>query len=350
MSCTRKVRLNEFDIARGLAMIAIVIGHSSFAGISESLVDFCYSFDVPLFFFISGYFCREHERVDLPFLKKNAIHLIVPYFITSALMLFLLVLRALLDPTEGVMYTFVTWVKAIAYGSGGQINGMPEDVIGVGAIWFLLALFWAKILLAGINETKYPAVFSLVLFVIGISTRDAIWLPWSIQPALCAVLFMYAGQRVRVDGFLKAKAIPLPLWACLLFAWLYCGFFCGQLYMVSNTYSHGAIDVVGGIAGSLCIVKISELFSKRFPAISTPFIAFGRITLPFFCAHLIELNVIRWDYVIDFCLLHGYPAGLVVLIGQFICSAIVTALLYCLPASISGIFFSSRRKRMEGNA
>lgn len=73
-----------------------------------------------------------------------------------------------------------------------------------------------------------------------------IWLPFSIQPALCAVLFMFAGQKAREAGLFDKGALPPALWICAFMTWLYCGAFYGQLYMMSNTYQHDAIDVIGG--------------------------------------------------------------------------------------------------------
>lgn len=76
-----------------------------------------------------------------------------------------------------------------------------------------------------------------------VQTKDMI----CIQPALRAVLFMFAEQKAREVGLFDKEALPPALWVCVLMTWLYCGAFYGQLYMVSNTYQHGAIDVIGGI-------------------------------------------------------------------------------------------------------
>lgn len=127
---------------------------------------------------------------------------------------------------------------------------MPEGVIAIGAIRCLWALFWGKIPLASINETKWPGILAIVLFIVSVQTKNIIWLPLSIQPALCAVLFMLAGQKAREAGLFDKGALPPALWICALMTWLYCSALYGQLYMVSNTYQHGAIDVIGGICGA----------------------------------------------------------------------------------------------------
>lgn len=124
--------------------------------------------------------------------------------------------------------------------------------------------------MASINETKWPDILAIVLLIVGVQTKDMIWLPLSIQPALCAVLFMLAGQKAREAGLFDKGALPPALWICALMTWLYCSALYGQLHMVSNTYQHGAIDVIGGICGAAILIKLSGLASERLPAATPP--------------------------------------------------------------------------------
>lgn len=75
--------------------------------------------------------------------------------------------------------------------------------------------------------------------------------------------------------------------------------------MVSNTYQHGAIDVIGGICGAAVLIKLSELASERPPAV-TRFLAWiGRDTLPLFCMHLVVLNAAPWSVLFAWCDAHA---------------------------------------------
>ncbi len=80
--------------------------------------------------------------------------------------------------------------------------------------------------------------------------------------------------------------------------WLYCGAFYGQLYMVSNTYQHGAIDVIGGYAEP----RSNQTERARFRAAARrhapPLAWIGRNTPPLFCIHLVVLNVAPWSVLI----------------------------------------------------
>ena len=82
------------------------------------------------------------------------------------------------------------------------------------------------------------------------------------------MLLMFAGQKAREVGLFDKGVLPPVLWVCALMTWLYCGAFYGQLYMVSNTYQHGAIDVIGGICGAAVLIKLSGLDSERMSAVT----------------------------------------------------------------------------------
>jgi len=51
-----KKRILYFDIAKGIAILAVIIGH--LGGLPDILGRFIFSFHMPLFFLISGYFMK----------------------------------------------------------------------------------------------------------------------------------------------------------------------------------------------------------------------------------------------------------------------------------------------------
>ena len=71
-----------FGILSALSIIMIVAGHSGYDILTVGGLFPYYSFHVPLFMFISGYFYREEEESrPLAYLKKKAKRLLLPYFI-----------------------------------------------------------------------------------------------------------------------------------------------------------------------------------------------------------------------------------------------------------------------------
>jgi fucose 4-O-acetylase-like acetyltransferase len=72
----------DFCILSALAMIMIVAGHADYNILTVGDLFPYYSFHVPLFMFISGYFYRrQEEEHPLAYLKKKVRRLLVPYFV-----------------------------------------------------------------------------------------------------------------------------------------------------------------------------------------------------------------------------------------------------------------------------
>ena len=77
-----KVYNITFGILSALAIIMIVAGHIGYDILTVGGLFPYYSFHVPLFLFISGYFYREEEEEHpLIYIKKKAKRLLLPYFI-----------------------------------------------------------------------------------------------------------------------------------------------------------------------------------------------------------------------------------------------------------------------------
>ncbi len=71
-----------FGILSALAILMIVAGHAGYDILTVGGLFPYYSFHVPLFLFISGYFYREEEEArPLLYLKKKVKRLLLPYFV-----------------------------------------------------------------------------------------------------------------------------------------------------------------------------------------------------------------------------------------------------------------------------
>lgn len=75
-----------FGILSALGILMIVAGHAGYDILTVGGLFPYYSFHVPLFMFISGYFYRrEEEEKPLFYLKKKAKRLLLPYFIWNVI-------------------------------------------------------------------------------------------------------------------------------------------------------------------------------------------------------------------------------------------------------------------------
>ena len=137
------MRDSSFDIMKGIAILLVVLGHSvpdqaSASGIASYplylMRTIIYSFHMPVFFFVAGYFMHIPLKEGFQkFVKDKSIRLMVPYF------------------TIGLLY--FPFKLALSKFANQQIN--PQDIwkilIGInpdGELWFLYCLFFISILIA----------------------------------------------------------------------------------------------------------------------------------------------------------------------------------------------------------
>lgn len=80
-------RDTSFDIAKGIAIILMVIGHS---GTTDYIKSFIYLFHLPAFYFISGYFFNDKYVNDkITYAKRKLNQLYKPFIIYGIIFLIL---------------------------------------------------------------------------------------------------------------------------------------------------------------------------------------------------------------------------------------------------------------------
>lgn len=133
-------RIEALDIAKGIGIILVIIGHMS----SSYLRDWIYSFHMPLFFIISG-ICFKTEKYPsfLPFLKQRVRTLAIP---TLALYFIILLLETL------------TGIKG--FDLQQQLKGVHP-----GVLWFLITLLFSELLYFPLSKLtilwRIPLLFVL---------------------------------------------------------------------------------------------------------------------------------------------------------------------------------------------
>ncbi len=120
-------RIEYLDVARGIGILLVVLGHNDFEAISPFFHQVIYSFHIPLFFFLSGYFIHA----STPFCEycKKRFHVVLkPYLFT----IFLIYFASVSFEKMGFQTASGRIVKAL-YGSINYIDW--------GQLWFLPNLF-----------------------------------------------------------------------------------------------------------------------------------------------------------------------------------------------------------------
>ncbi|MBQ7920149.1 MAG: acyltransferase [Lachnospiraceae bacterium] len=96
-----KKRIAYLDVARGIGMILVVMGHVDF--ISEPLRDYITSFHMPLFLIVSGillYVTKTEERSFGQVAKRKCCTILLPYFVFSGGAILFELVRALVKDLD----------------------------------------------------------------------------------------------------------------------------------------------------------------------------------------------------------------------------------------------------------
>jgi len=115
----KKSRIGGIDIAKSVAIIAVVLGHY-LQNFVPSYMNYAFCFHVSLFFLLSGYFLRA--EIDWhTFINKNADRLLKPYFVTTSIWGCLLPLKMLIKQgVRNAIKQLIKCVYAIIFGGGKE--------------------------------------------------------------------------------------------------------------------------------------------------------------------------------------------------------------------------------------
>lgn len=295
-------RIEWIDIAKGIAILAVVIGHTLGPYNGQFFGSLIFAFHMPIFFMLSGYL--YHPRSVQQECRRGVINLLLPYLATAVVLLTLsAVARCLPNPLLNAY--FASWRRgliATLYGAGSEVfNPWHWQVQPIGAVWFLLSMFIAMQLFNGVmlltahrHQQLRQAVVRGGMFgifaILGGWLGQVVYLPWAVNAALLAQVFLYVGYLVRQTDLLSRMS---PAWYLLFtFMWLVSAFQ-GYFALTVPTSPNLLISIMGGIAGSLCIIRISDWFSHYPNAQLVKWLKhYGQLSLVVLCFHLVDLNVI----------------------------------------------------------
>lgn len=244
-------RLNYIDIAKGIGIICVVLGHVTH---DPLLRQYFYNFHMPLFFFISGVLLNT--KLDITaHLKRRLKSIVVPYvifFLVTYLYWVFVESRfrgSDLDP--------VSQFLSLPFGCGMEFNG---------PLWFLPCLFVVDFLsfvfVKRTNRKIYIISFILLAFFMGLVLQECVVydLPWGLKSAMFGIVFYCLGYMSKelINNHIHQEKVPAFVIIALCLAI--------QLFTLNNTYGsmqNGSIGFVGiALIGILFILEIS-LFIRQ---------------------------------------------------------------------------------------
>ncbi len=252
---------------------------------------------MPLFFIVSGYFYRPKPLIEQ--LKTDLRRIFIPYLFISIVTKILIVFQDI--------YVGHTVIH-------------PDS-----PVWFLLALFLAKILYALINIV-FPRYKLLVSFILSsIPCFISYWcdFPRSIaifSSCFCAVVFLAIGDSVRhfnILSYLDKYKFSSIIVAILL--WLNTSVF-GEVDLHLCIFKLWIVDFAGACAGTFLCYEISRFLASTTSMLASFFSRLGFYSLVVYSFHAIEYVFPSWFQI---CELLNCSSLLSILIIRFsLCSLV----------------------------
>lgn len=280
-------RLNWVDSIKGFAIFLVVYGHN---------FPFCekyiYSFHMPLFLLVSGFFYPKKSHFND--LKKRFATLVIPYFLWA---LFLFVFWLLIAKNIGLskefkLSNFKNFI-GIFYAQGGMDYmdwGIP--------MWFLPMLFVSfcfRFLIDLFFDSLYVRLIVL-LFSATFGFYLSMDLPWSLNVALVAALFLFIGQRIfeNIDRFPRnIVGFSIILLLFVLHFLLYD--YNEKIDMYRSQYGNFVLYLLNGLLGSLCLILLFKFFVN---SVLLSFI--GKFTIVILALQTLAMSFIKLVLLICF--------------------------------------------------
>lgn len=327
-------RDETFDILKGIAIIFVIMGHSNVG----SLRPFIFSFHMPLFFFITGYFLKIRP------LKKEIIlslkRLIVPYVFSSVCVFIIVVIR---NYSENA-WADISYAKdfVIKFLLGFKGGASPDWIDGtIMTFWFVWAMFWARCLvvlfLNKIQSVKVLCILFFFLGLLGVFLGENVFIPYCIPLGLSAASFVYVGYLVKQYKLLEptnaVKIFPF-LGVCWLYSWWQGGIDIALFWFPSG-YIFGLLGALGAF---LALFKFVKSFYHKDSLFWRIIYFWGRYSLVVYCIHAIDENLNNWRFFVTSLNIPFEYRGVFVLFIRLMITFVIALILLKIRPLREGVF------------
>ncbi len=279
-------RVQYIDIAKGIGIVLVVMGHNDFALISPFAHKLIYSFHMPMFFFMSGMFFRP----DVPFWSFlwNRFNRVLKPFLAILLLIYF----------ASISFSKVSLVMATRrllkamYANGHYLDWVQ--------LWFLPHLFavslFAYLFFKAVKSNqiyKVRWVILTVIYIAGVFSMNYFWpfkfnlldrefvlygLPFSIDLVLVSGFFFIFGYELNKKQndalFRNQLTLLLSGIALILLVW----YFPQRIDFNTRQFDSLIINTIEALLGIIFILALSKQF-ERIGWLSSLFSYIGQASL-----------------------------------------------------------------------
>lgn len=165
-------------------------------------------------------------------------------------------------------------------------------------VWFVCCLFLARniyVILMRLSE-KYrficPWGILLLAFWGYLLGKYYAFMPWSLDVALVALIFIGVGNWLRKENFFdKSYCYTLIIPATI---WIYFMRMGISIELATRSYPFGIFSVIEAIAGSIAMIAIAKLFNRS-KLMTVIFSWIGKNSMIILGIHCLELMYFNWN-------------------------------------------------------
>jgi fucose 4-O-acetylase-like acetyltransferase len=287
-------RIGFFDVARGIGILLVVLGHNDFGSLSPFFHRLIYSFHVPLFFFLSGYFINT----AIPFtdyFKKRFHSVLKPYLFTIFLIYFASVSFEKMGFQNAIVRIVKSLYGSVTYIGWDQLWFLPNlFVVGLYAFAFIRVVSrlqnrWIRWgILLGTLAISVPVMHAFYPFSISLFGKEyeLFGLPFSLDLVLLSGFFFLLGNETRQAAPEQAydNIFLLLGTGSALFALNY--LFPYRTDIAIRVYDSFLINTVEAILGILFIIALSRQIELRSQGLASLLRYIGNISLIILLFHV----------------------------------------------------------------
>lgn len=299
-------RIGYIDIMKGIAIICVVVGH--YIG-NPYLRVAIWSFHLPLFVFLNGYFYKKKSFVDR--LTQSIKAYLIPYLIVLLLLLLFELFFARLGRID-LSYKEIINRRLLSGIWGLHSNSVinkPTNIVKIGAIWFLLALFWGNLMMAIVRtlcKNKLSQLIIVSFFLIAaVLQMHYCCLPLGIDYGCAFLIWIWIGAFYRellVSGNSIIKKVDSDFFVIPFIAiWLGViateGLTGHRFSLPSLAFPLYGLEIIGAFSGIMVIKWISSQIEDKCRLLSSMLKFIGRNSIWLLCVHSLDLEL--YEYVIE---------------------------------------------------
>ena len=294
MGISASKRIEYIDIARGIGILLVVLGHNSFDSISPFGHKLIFSFHIPLFFFLSGFFLNT----SIPFIvffKKRFNSLLKPYFFTTFLIYFVSVSFGNMSFSIALQRIVKALYASTIYIDWVQLWFLPHLFV-VGLFAFLFFFIFEKwnnqyirwitlFLILGLSGLFLQRFYPFSISAFG-KEYELFGLPFNLDLVFLSGFFFILGREIRPLISKETLENPFLLIATgsVLFAMV--SLFDARSDFADRIYESYVINTLEATIGILFILSLSRQIELHLPWVASLFRYFGQMSLFILIFHL----------------------------------------------------------------